>query len=117
MTVSGHAGSPDAIKAGMKDYQTYCEVCHGARGKGDGPLSGLLRIGVPDLTLLAKWSDGNFPLTQVTEIIDGRAAMTAHGGRGNMPVWGMAFATEGEPGTAQGRILNITLYLESIQVK
>jgi mono/diheme cytochrome c family protein len=29
-------GQPDAIAAGKKLYSTYCAVCHGAKGKGDG---------------------------------------------------------------------------------
>ena len=29
-------GQPDATAAGKKLYGTYCAVCHGAKGKGDG---------------------------------------------------------------------------------
>ena len=29
-------GQPDAIAAGKKLYGTYCAVCHGNKGKGDG---------------------------------------------------------------------------------
>jgi mono/diheme cytochrome c family protein len=29
-------GKPDAIAAGKKLYATYCTVCHGDKGKGDG---------------------------------------------------------------------------------
>src|SRR5580693_7203630 len=29
-------GKPDAIAAGKKIYGTYCNVCHGDKGKGDG---------------------------------------------------------------------------------
>jgi mono/diheme cytochrome c family protein len=29
-------GKPDAITAGKKIYGTYCNVCHGDKGKGDG---------------------------------------------------------------------------------
>lgn len=29
-------GQPEAIAAGKKLYHTYCAVCHGDKGKGDG---------------------------------------------------------------------------------
>lgn len=114
---SSQAASHEAIEAGKKDFQRYCSSCHGVGGKGDGPIAPLLTIGAPDLTLLAKWNDGNFPSTRVMEIIDGRAAMAVHGGRGEMPVWGMELSSNGESTAAEGRVLNMTLYLESIQAK
>ncbi len=110
------AGSPEAIEAGKKEFRDNCAVCHGMDGKGTGPLATLLEKGVPDLTLIAKWNSGTFPTTEVMEIIDGRVAVAGHGGQ-EMPVWGMAFREEGGSKLAKDRILNLTLYLESILAK
>jgi len=107
------AGSPEAIEAGKKEFQYNCAVCHGMDGKGTGPLATLLTKGVPDLTLIAKWNSGTFPTTEVMEIIDGRVAVAGHGSQ-EMPVWGIAFREDESSKLAKDRILNLTLYLESI---
>ena len=110
------AGSPEAIEAGMKEYRENCAVCHGADAMGKGPLAAQLKNAPPDLTQIAKRNDGSFPYGKVIEMIDGRAEVISHGSR-EMPVWGEWFSTEGNLNSAQGRILNLALYLESIQSK
>lgn len=35
-----HHPTPATLAAGKALYETYCLVCHGAEGKGDGPISG-----------------------------------------------------------------------------
>lgn len=42
--------TPEAIAAGAATYQARCAVCHGARGKGDGPAAFTLRPRPVDLT-------------------------------------------------------------------
>jgi mono/diheme cytochrome c family protein len=37
---------------GKMEYQSSCGPCHGTNGKGDGRLSGELRMTPPDLTLV-----------------------------------------------------------------
>jgi mono/diheme cytochrome c family protein len=32
--------TPEILDEGQKLFQIYCQVCHGAEGKGDGPLAG-----------------------------------------------------------------------------
>ncbi len=32
--------SPQTLEEGKALFQTYCAVCHGTQGKGDGPISG-----------------------------------------------------------------------------
>jgi mono/diheme cytochrome c family protein len=81
---------PQQRVAGEAVYRTYCAVCHGNGGKGDGPLSASLRVAPPDLTLMAKKNGGTFPRDQVYRIVDGRKPVKGHGGA-DMPVWGDAF--------------------------
>lgn len=41
----------EAIAAGAATYQARCAICHGARGKGDGPAAFTLRPRPVDLTI------------------------------------------------------------------
>jgi hypothetical protein len=68
-------------------YQRLCSSCHGVDARGSGPVAPLITIGVPDLTLLAHRSGGEFPAEDVRRVIDGRKDRPAHGPR-DMPVWG-----------------------------
>jgi mono/diheme cytochrome c family protein len=70
--------------AGSAVYKTYCQVCHGPSGQGDGPLADSLRFRPPDLTLLARKHGGKFLRERVHRRVKG------HGGP-DMPVWGDAF--------------------------
>ena len=69
----------------------------------------MLKVPAPDLTTLARRDDGDFPIAAVTEIIDGRIFIAAHGNR-EMPIWG--FDT-----MVRNRIPIIVDYLTRIQVK
>jgi len=100
--------------SGEKVFQQYCAACHGMEGKGDGPLMHELKPKTPDLTLIAKRNGGTFPYAKILEIIDGRSGIRSHGS-GQMPVWGEAFALESDEHTAHARVLELVLYLESIQ--
>lgn len=106
-----------AISGGRADFQAYCASCHGREAKGNGPVAEKLQTRPPDLTLLSKKFDGEFPTEYVLRTIDGREQLAAHGSR-TMPVWGRIWRTENDPGSeaeAQ-RILNELLqYLRSIQ--
>ncbi|MBI1966532.1 MAG: cytochrome c [Gemmatimonadetes bacterium] len=37
--VNSRTRTAESLNRGQWVYQTYCEVCHGAGGKGDGPIS------------------------------------------------------------------------------
>jgi mono/diheme cytochrome c family protein len=76
---------------GEQLYQRFCASCHGAAGRGDGPVAASFKIEVPDLTSLARRANGVFPRERVVRIIDGRHVLGAHGSR-TMPVWGEDFA-------------------------
>lgn len=43
--------TPDRIAAGAATYQARCAICHGARGRGDGPAAFTLRPRPVDLTI------------------------------------------------------------------
>jgi len=78
------------IDAGKIEFQSSCAVCHGADGKGNGPLSQELKSKVGSLTTLAKKNNGVFPLNTIYEIIDGRKQIATHGSRA-MPIWGFRY--------------------------
>src|SRR6516165_3385346 len=81
---------PQQADIGKAEYQSSCAACHGADGKGKGPLSGVLKSTPQDLTVLAKKNNGVFPINAVYEMIDGRKAVEAHGTR-EMPIWGFRY--------------------------
>jgi mono/diheme cytochrome c family protein len=56
---------PGEGPTGAKDFATYCASCHGAGGKGDGPMAGELASRPADLTGLAARNGGTFPRLRV----------------------------------------------------
>lgn len=89
---AGMAGAARAQDAdvGKSEFQSSCASCHGADGKGGGPLREQLKVPPPDLTVLAKNNNGVFPATALYETIDGSKAVAGHGSR-EMPIWGERF--------------------------
>lgn len=111
-TVSPAAGG-EAI------YRVHCASCHGVSGTGDGPVSELLRIPVPDLTRIALRNNGVFPSAQVHGIIDGRQRVRGHGST-EMPVWGDTLGPTlvgPDAAVTQRRIEELVAYLERLQRK
>jgi mono/diheme cytochrome c family protein len=105
--------------AGSSVFRTYCEVCHGRAGKGDGPLAESMRVRPPDLTLIAKKNGGTFPRERVVRMVDGRNPVKGHGGP-DMPVWGDAFKNVGagnSEAAVQAKIKSVVHYLETIQAR
>jgi mono/diheme cytochrome c family protein len=106
---------------GQQDYQRYCAVCHGPKGKGNGEASySLSGTNPPDLTL-SKRNGGKFPYEDVYETVDGRKEFPSHE-RLNMPFFGTNLEIEegGSPeakAKADARISAIVHYVESIQQK
>ncbi len=72
------APTPNQIAAGQQIYQQNCAVCHGARGKGDGPAAANLNPKPFDLTVHAPMHTEGELYWWVTNGITGTA----------MPVWG-----------------------------
>lgn len=88
---------------GMTEYEVACMPCHGADAKGDGPKAASLANPPADLTRIAAANGGRFPRQKVSEIIDGRNQVAAHGAR-DMPVWGERYRKPVEHGEAIRRI-------------
>ncbi len=110
---------------GRQTYLTYCASCHGAAGKGDGPMVRHLVQAPTDLTLLAKRHGGVFPSLRVSDSIDGRSSpQTGPHGTREMPVWGSVFRAPPAPGEpalrdperrARQRMVDLLEYLARIQ--
>ena len=104
--------------SGVEMYKTYCAVCHGVEGKGDGPAASALKARPADLTQLSKNNGGKFPALKVTAAIRGDGDVAAHGTK-DMPVWGSLFwnMSHGHEGEVQQRVSNLTKYIETLQAK
>jgi hypothetical protein len=105
--------------SGREVYLRHCAACHGASGRGDGPVAASLTRPPTDLTTIARRAGGRFDERRVMQIIDGRVLVAEHGTR-EMPVWGVVFEEEleGEPYTGYTSLLrsrNLTDYLRSLQ--
>lgn len=115
-----------AQEIGEASFMSNCAVCHGADGKGNGPIVDMLKDGPSDLTKIAAANGGNFPIKTVYSIIADADQNRAHG-TSEMPIWGNRFndeiiAEEGEFGvggsagpSAQTRILELVYFLATIQ--
>jgi mono/diheme cytochrome c family protein len=99
-------------------YQSYCAPCHGADGRGQGPVASALKSPPVDLTQLARMNHGKFPENHVSAVLTFGTTLPAHGSAA-MPVWGPLFGRM-EPVQPQERALrisNLTRYLESMQAR
>ena len=104
------------------EYRTSCQVCHGARGKGDGPMASALKVKPIDLTKLEQANDFKFPFLKVFQTIDGRTMIPAHGTR-DMPVWGRRYVEDigdkygpyGGEAAVRARVLELVYYVQSLQ--
>jgi mono/diheme cytochrome c family protein len=91
---AGETSAQAKRDAGKREYDSKCAVCHGKSGKGDGPLAGMVDTrGGADITTLQKKNGGVFPILRVTDTIDGRYEVKAHGTR-DMPIWGADFMAD-----------------------
>jgi len=106
---------------GRQLYLDACATCHGAEAGGDGPMTQILTLPVPDLTGLADRNDGVFPWLVTVHMIDGRTGLHGHGGA--MPIFGAlmrgdtvaADGPDGTPVMVSARVLALVDYLASIQ--
>jgi mono/diheme cytochrome c family protein len=80
---------------GKTIYLDNCASCHGATGKGDGPMKAYLIKAPSDLTTISQRNHGTFPHQRMWEMIDGRSSTDQgpHGSR-EMPIWGDEFKAQ-----------------------
>ena len=104
--------------SGKEMYNSYCAVCHGTDGKGNGPAASAMKAPPTDLTLLAQKAGGKYPSAHVTSVIRGQAALPSHGSA-DMPVWGPLFSSisQGHEAQVQQRVTNLVKYIETLQAK
>jgi mono/diheme cytochrome c family protein len=109
---------PTSAASGEEMYNTYCAVCHGKDGKGQGPAAEALKVPPPDLTVLSKNNQGSYPSLKVSAVIRGEQVLPAHGSK-DMPVWGSLFwrMSQGHESEVQQRIANLNKYVEGMQQK
>ncbi len=115
-TVPSMPEAPD----GAKFYASNCASCHGALGRGDGPLASDLVSEPADLTLLARTNGGTFPRAHALSYIYGDPDQ-GHLAR-VMPQFGNAMVHDTVPIEVDGvltptpRVLaGLLAYLEDIQ--
>ncbi len=107
----------DIVTAGKQRFEIECSICHGADARGDGPFAAILNQKPPNLRRLQVRAFGTFPMEKVIDTIDGRDMPLAHRTR-EMPFFGERFTEEvpyGYESIVRGYILEIVLYLKSIQ--
>lgn len=118
------AAQPARPDLGQREFNAKCAVCHGADGKGSGPLAEHLKQRPPDLTTMARRNGGVFPVAKTYAAIEGAGG--GHGSR-EMPVWGLDYtiqATEQLPDMpfnqaqfVRTRIMALLEHLNKLQVK
>jgi mono/diheme cytochrome c family protein len=126
MVIAATAAVNAADDIGKREYLNNCAVCHGTKGKGDGPYAGIIDTAIPDITALQNNNNGVFPYDRVYETIDGRLDIKAHGTR-DMPIWGNEYNEKAAEyytdylqqynaeGFVRGRILALINYIYSLQ--
>ena len=115
----------DKVDFGKHEYESKCAVCHGLKGKGDGPYA-VPGMSVADLTTLSKRNKGVFPVQHVYDVIDGTEILRAHGTR-DMPIWGTVYRAQIEErldippyapeAYVHARILALIDYISRLQAK
>ena len=115
------------VTLGKMEFAKRCAACHGADGRGDGPLADLLVRAPLDLTQISQRNGSKFPVLDVYQAIDGRRGLRAHG-TSEMPLWGDYYnrtATQevrvphdvNHEEIVHGRILALVYYLQTMQVE
>ena len=101
---------------GADMFRGYCAPCHGMKGVGDGPAAAALKTKPADLTRLAANNKGQYPSERVAMVLQFGVAVPAHGST-DMPTWGYTFRAMGDEASVTDRVMAISRYLQSIQVK
>lgn len=113
---SAAKGQVRAGNAGEEMFRGYCSPCHGMKGVGDGPAAAALKTKPADLTRLAANNKGQYPSERVAMVLQFGVAVSAHGST-DMPTWGTTFRAMGDEASVADRVMTLSRYLQSIQVK
>jgi mono/diheme cytochrome c family protein len=102
---------------GKQMYGNYCAPCHGADGRGNGPVAAALKKSPTDLSTLAKNNHGKYPDAHVLAVLKFGVDNPAHG-NAQMPVWGPILTGLNVNNSQEQRVrlFNLTKYLETLQV-
>jgi len=108
--------------SGPSMYTAYCAVCHGDKGKGDGPAALGLSTSPGDLTTITKSNHGIFPTMRVYYAIYGGVRNSKNLRMYEMPAWSSLFHSicvvpPNCQAEIQMRVANLTSYIQSLQQK
>jgi mono/diheme cytochrome c family protein len=107
--------APEDYNSGAYLYRTFCASCHGATGKGDGPVADLSTPRPPDLTVLQRDAGGLFPRARVAAALEDSSKLAGHRSAA-MPDWKQVLRrTEGA--RAQEHLNALVAHIEALQVK
>jgi len=99
-------------------YMSYCASCHGADGKGNGPVAAALKSPMPDLTTIQKRRGGKYPVADLEKFIMGESEVKAAHGSPDMPVWGPLFRrVENDQDLGLVRVRRVVEYMRTLQGK
>jgi mono/diheme cytochrome c family protein len=103
---------------GKTMFTSYCAPCHGADGRGNGPVASALKSQPTDLTGLAKANHGKYPDNHIVSVLRFGTEVGAHGSA-QMPVWGTIFTKMSKLNSQERdlRTANLSRYLQSIQAR
>lgn len=102
-------------------FMENCAVCHGADGRGNGPMARAMEKAPKDLTLIAVRHGDQFPRAKVMSTVDGYARSDLKGP--GMPEFGALLqgdlipfdSGDGIQTPTPRKLVALTEYLESIQ--
>jgi mono/diheme cytochrome c family protein len=99
-------------------YASYCASCHGADGRGNGPVAVELTARPADLTIQSRNNHGKFPDSHIACVLQFGPQTPSHRSA-QMPTWGpiLAKMNVSNPQYTLLRISNLNRYLETIQAK
>ncbi|MGH1418020.1 MAG: c-type cytochrome [Hyphomicrobiaceae bacterium] len=103
------------VTMGASDYFSYCAVCHGLKGEGDGPMYDILKVPPADLSRIAKRNNGEFPTQRIEQVIERGGNLRGHG-ISSMLAWGKVFEEYDEDIAPEKRIRALAEFLETLQV-
>jgi mono/diheme cytochrome c family protein len=99
-------------------YTNYCAPCHGANGRGQGPIAISKKLTPPDIATLSQRNGGVYPKLHVVGVLEHGTWPNGHA-QSVMPEWGstIGMISQNDKANAKLRIHNLSKYLETLQVK